>query len=95
MPTAEAVMCQCGAQMQPTLGNGLYCENCDQTQPQERFGMDRRTTLQDVRYNMYWAAQESEYQDHRKPDVRKRDPNPTYYNAPPADELPPEGGTNV
>lgn len=55
--------CQCGMPMKPNNRGGRYCDNCDYPQPQEALGMSRRITSADIRRNMYWLMQESEYED--------------------------------
>jgi hypothetical protein len=54
MPTAEAMKCACGTQMDETE-NGLFvCDNCDFPQRQEYRSMERRKTPEDIRFDMYW-----------------------------------------
>ena len=64
--TSEQVKCRCGTRMIPTSSGILICENCDQVQPQQPYGIAREKTKQDVRYAMYWlAVEDAEYKDNR------------------------------
>lgn len=75
--TAERTKCRCGLSMMTTAGGGKYCTNCDETQPQEAWGMERRKTQQDVRFEMYWLrTEEREYTDNRKNKPEVGTPNP-------------------
>lgn len=67
--------CHCGTTMRTTAGGAKYCENCDQVQPQQQYGMARRKTTKDIRYEMYWVRQEALYKDNTKQDeVGSTDP---------------------
>lgn len=50
--------------------NGLgafMCDNCDTPQPQERLGMERRKTKEDIAFDMHWLRViNSEYSDNRE-----------------------------
>ena len=69
--TSEAVKCRCGSRMMPTAtGRGVVCPNCDQCQPQEAFGISRRITSRDIKYDMYWLQViNNEYEDNTEPEV--------------------------
>lgn len=61
--TEARVTCQCGQVMKANAKGARYCDNCDFPQPQQALGMSRRLTSSDIRFNMFWMMQESEYVD--------------------------------
>jgi len=62
--TGELIKCRCGTRMIPNAFGAMICENCDQCQPQESFGIERRKTKQDIRYDMHWLrVMNTEYKD--------------------------------
>lgn len=72
MPTAEAVKCACGLQMEDNGLGAFLCENCDTTQPQETLSLSRRKTKQDIRFDMYWLRViNTEYEDNTKSDSKE------------------------
>lgn len=89
MPTTEErVMCRCGLPMLSTTGGARYCENCDGIQAQERLGMSRRVTREDIRFNMHWLREMDNMKDNTKPEVGN--PNTEVEGDTPDDT---EGGT--
>lgn len=71
--TEERTRCRCGLPMTLTQGGAKVCENCDTVQSQEPFGIARRKTPQDIRFEMSWLRTiNKEYKDNtkkKKPEV--------------------------
>jgi hypothetical protein len=88
MPEETRTKCRCGLPMQPTQGGGRRCENCDTVQSQEPFGIARRKTAQDIRFEMSWLRTiNKEYKDNTK----KKKPEVGTTNSPTGEvESPPE-----
>ena len=63
----EKQKCRCGMSMFTTDGGARLCENCDVVQSQEPFGIARRKTPQDIRFEMSWLRTiNKEYKDNTK-----------------------------
>ena len=90
--TEERTKCRCGLPRSTTTGGARFCPNCDTVQSQEPFGIARRKTPQDIRFEMSWLRTiNKEYKDNtKKTDVG----NPNNHEGEEGDPPENEGETN-